>query len=756
MDRPSPVTGVPRSPSAVPSSLLDLIPLSDLQHLQDAIAALGSVASVVTDPDGIALTLPSHPFSICRMICQAPAGNALCLQSDQSLLRRVRLTLHTAAQPCGPFGFPNAVIPVMVEGLHLANWWVKQPCFQIAALEKAAVVAGQTGVSRERLLAELNALPECRPERFEQLLGWIDTLIREVTELGFQGYTLSRKLSRLHRVENELQKYRSHLEILVQERTAELSRANQRLQLEVMERNLVEEQIERKSRLLDAINQILQQTLTDRSDHVLAATFLKAARQLTGSAWGFIVAYQENGWNLIAAELPGTRQEFTPGDENAQFEVIGIWREVIESSRTIVAVEPAEQPGRGLPPFFPGIKNLLVVPLRENNDVCGFIALANTPDSYARVDQQDSEALGRVYTEAVLRKRSERARATSEKRLHLALDSANEGLWDYFPLQGQIYYSPNWFVMLGYPANEFPNTLETWSTLTHPDDLPILEDALQHAARGGAPGFDIEIRMLSENSQWRWIQARGRSVETGADGRVIRIVGTLSDISKYKQVELALQKANEELQRLAALDGLTQIANRMRFEDRLTQEWRRARREEKSLALIICDIDYFKNYNDTYGHLKGDEALYTVAQTISSALKRPMDLVARYGGEEFGMILPNTDVTGALRVAREVKAAVDGLRIEHKASRIGRSLSLSFGVAATVPAAGASLRDLMESADQALYKAKAMGRDRIVADAAEVPEPEMPEAGGSPFVEQSGALPMPIGNLPPLPVRPEE
>jgi diguanylate cyclase (GGDEF)-like protein len=206
----------------------------------------------------------------------------------------------------------------------------------------------------------------------------------------------------------------------------------------------------------------------------------------------------------------------------------------------------------------------------------------------------------------------------------------------------------------------------------------------------------------------------GRAVERDHKTAVSRIVGTLSDISKYKRVETALQKANEELQRLAVLDDLTQIANRRRFDDRLTQEWRRAWRENRPLALVICDIDFFKHYNDTYGHLKGDDTLHIVAQTISDMLKRPMDLVARYGGEEFAAILPNTNIKGAMRVANELKSAIDMLKIEHRASDVSNYVTLSFGVAALVPTADTQPKTLIEAADKALYKAKALGRNTIV------------------------------------------
>jgi diguanylate cyclase (GGDEF)-like protein/PAS domain S-box-containing protein len=340
--------------------------------------------------------------------------------------------------------------------------------------------------------------------------------------------------------------------------------------------------------------------------------------------------------------------------------------------------------------------------------------VAQKEENYALVDQNDVEALAQAFIEVLLRRRSEAEKADHEKRLNLALESANEGLWDYNPIRGDIYYSPRWFAMLGYKPGEFPETLETWSTLCHPDDLTVLEDTLHSLAAGKEEAFNVEIRMLSRPGQWRWFQARGRTVEKDDDGLVLRVVGTLIDISKYKQVEVALQKANGELQRLAALDDLTQIANRRRFEDRLAQEWRRGRREKSMLAVIICDIDYFKNYNDTYGHLKGDETLYAVAQGISAALRRPMDLVARYGGEEFAMILPNTDIAGAERVAQEVKKVVATLSIEHQSSQVSPNITLSFGVAAITPTPDLSSKILIETADRALYSAKSKGRNQII------------------------------------------
>ena len=336
------------------------------------------------------------------------------------------------------------------------------------------------------------------------------------------------------------------------------------------------------------------------------------------------------------------------------------------------------------------------------------------------IDQFDVEMLTQAFIETLTRKRLETAKSINEKRLNLALESANEGLWDFDPISGHVYYSPRWFSMLGYMTGEFPDTMETWNTLTHPEDLPILAGTFASLSNKEKVAFRIEVRMLSRTGQWLWLQVRGKTVEHNEAGEVLRIVGTLIDISKYKQVEVALQKANDELQRLAALDDLTQIANRRRFDDRLGQEWRRAQRDNNYLAVIICDIDYFKNYNDTYGHIQGDQALYSVAQVINNALKRPMDLVARYGGEEFGMILPGTHITGAERVAKEVKEAVEALHLEHRSSDVSGHITLSFGVAAMVPKADVAPKILIETADRALYRAKAQGRNRIICVSTEI------------------------------------
>ncbi|MDK2979983.1 MAG: hypothetical protein PWQ55_330 [Chloroflexota bacterium] len=182
---------------------------------------------------------------------------------------------------------------------------------------------------------------------------------------------------------------------------------------------------------------------------------------------------------------------------------------------------------------------------------------------------------------------------------------------------------------------------------------------------------------------------------------------------KVKERTAALNQANAKLERLSQIDGLTGLNNRRYFDERLKKEWQRHLRSGQHLSLIMCDIDYFKSYNDTYGHQAGDECLQQVSQTIQKMINRPFDVAARYGGEEFAIILPETCVDGALKVARAIQAAIAKQQIPHSCSPAKSIVSLSFGLACMLPQEGNGLECLIEKADQALYQSKHLGRDQI-------------------------------------------
>lgn len=175
---------------------------------------------------------------------------------------------------------------------------------------------------------------------------------------------------------------------------------------------------------------------------------------------------------------------------------------------------------------------------------------------------------------------------------------------------------------------------------------------------------------------------------------------------------------------LANLDPLTQCSNRRRFDDYLADQWKQHAQERRSMALILCDIDYFKQYNDFYGHLTGDDCLRRVAQALSASLRNPLDLLCRYGGEEFVAILPCTDLTGAQLSARRMQVSVVSLDILHHSSPIADCVTMSFGVAVTTPKLNGEPSQLIAEADASLYRAKAEGRNTIVASTDPMPSEE--------------------------------
>ncbi len=177
------------------------------------------------------------------------------------------------------------------------------------------------------------------------------------------------------------------------------------------------------------------------------------------------------------------------------------------------------------------------------------------------------------------------------------------------------------------------------------------------------------------------------------------------------QLYTHLEAANQQLLRLATSDGLTGVANRHRFDSYLDSCWHQMQASNSALSLILCDVDFFKKYNDTYGHQAGDDTLRQVAGAIQQAVQRPEDLVARYGGEEFAVILPHTSLEGALQVAERIRLTVKALKIAHACSE-SDYITLSLGVATIFPSSTFMPAMLIAAADKKLYQAKQTGRDK--------------------------------------------
>jgi diguanylate cyclase (GGDEF)-like protein len=197
------------------------------------------------------------------------------------------------------------------------------------------------------------------------------------------------------------------------------------------------------------------------------------------------------------------------------------------------------------------------------------------------------------------------------------------------------------------------------------------------------------------------------------DMSIIGMVVTFADITERKRAEEMLQLANRELERLATEDALTKLSNRRRFDEYMDLEWRRESRNHGQISMIMTDVDYFKRYNDQYGHQAGDACLRSVADVIRKKVGRPGDLIARYGGEEFAIVMPETDIRGALQVAENVRQELTNLNIPHSQSSAASCVTISCGIATMFPGEDNNPKMLIEKADQGLYRAKQQGRNCV-------------------------------------------
>jgi diguanylate cyclase (GGDEF)-like protein len=200
-----------------------------------------------------------------------------------------------------------------------------------------------------------------------------------------------------------------------------------------------------------------------------------------------------------------------------------------------------------------------------------------------------------------------------------------------------------------------------------------------------------------------------------ANGDVDSLIGFMFDISERKKNEEELARLRQEFENLSFKDGLTNVGNRRMFDSVLQKEWDGARGSGTPMSLIMLDIDFFKQYNDHYGHVQGDTCLRQLSRILSTAVARPRDFFGRYGGEEFVSVLPETDAEAALRVAERCRELIASEQIPHERSPLGPSLSISMGVGTIVPQEGDSPTDFVDTTDAQLYRAKREGRNCIAA-----------------------------------------
>lgn len=274
------------------------------------------------------------------------------------------------------------------------------------------------------------------------------------------------------------------------------------------------------------------------------------------------------------------------------------------------------------------------------------------------------------------------------------------------------YIGPQIEALLGWTPASW-QTVGDWASRMHPQDR---EWVLNFCVAQSQAGVDHEAdyRALTRDGHYVWIRDVVHVVRR-ADGSVDSLIGFMFDISERKQTEQKLASLQKELEELSFRDGLTGVANRRRFDALMELEWSNARRNRQPLSLLMIDIDYFKQYNDCYGHLEGDACLKRVAWLLASAATRARDLLARFGGEEFVLLLPETDEAASHKLAARCRDLILAEQIPHAQSAVGQVLTISVGAATCIPAHADELRGFLDSVDKRLYRAKQQGRDCIVA-----------------------------------------
>ncbi|RJF96797.1 sensor domain-containing diguanylate cyclase [Noviherbaspirillum cavernae] len=272
------------------------------------------------------------------------------------------------------------------------------------------------------------------------------------------------------------------------------------------------------------------------------------------------------------------------------------------------------------------------------------------------------------------------------------------------------YIGPQIESLLGWPQSSWVS-VEDWAARIHPDERDAIVSYCVAQSQAGID-HEADYRALTRNGDYVWMRDVVHVVRKD-DGSVDSLIGFMFDINERKKTEAKLIDLQKELEALSFKDGLTNVANRRMFDSVMEMEWANARRNNQALSIIMLDIDYFKQYNDHYGHVQGDCCLKQVAKVLSSAATRSRDFFARFGGEEFMIILPETDEKSALAIAQRCRNLIFKEQIAHEKSEVSQILTISLGVGTIVPSHQDELMKFIELVDRRLYQAKQKGRNCI-------------------------------------------
>lgn len=321
------------------------------------------------------------------------------------------------------------------------------------------------------------------------------------------------------------------------------------------------------------------------------------------------------------------------------------------------------------------------------------------------------DGLSTYFQDVTERKLIEEKLVKSEQWFRLLADYSTDMISRHTPEGLYLYVSPICFTLLGYEPEELIGR-EAYDFF-HPDDIALIRHNHLKVTRG-SDIQTVSYRILKKDGTYTWFETTSRTIFDIKEN-IAEIISVSRDIMKRKTSEIQMNEANELLLKLSMTDGLTGIANRRAFDETLEREWKIGARLGQPFTLLLCDLDFFKAFNDTYGHQAGDVCLQRVATALKGALNRPNDFVARYGGEEFAIILPNTNEEAALQVSDRIRSQIQSLQIPHFSSKLidVDVVTLSIGLVTIISTPLLSVNNLVDHADKALYQAKFNGRNRV-------------------------------------------
>ncbi len=501
--------------------------------------------------------------------------------------------------------------------------------------------------------------------------------------------------------------------------------------LEVMRQKILEREqaMRRVSEVQDVVRLIQSKLTLDQDIQQVYGSLQRRILTLTEAETGLICEIVEDDNRVTCLNPLSLNHTLGLPPSNQPSKICpeqSLLSEVVRSGSIVIRNEKqcaTEKAGFPLPAGLT-LKHFMGLPLYNSFRLVGVLCLVNRKQGFDKRLAKEIETLLQPLAGLMTAYQERTTLTESEARLRLLVDNAVEGIITTNDKGNIITFNPAAERIFGYSKSQVMG--RSIGILVPREQIReyvklMSKMICESVTSNQQSNKELEADGLHRNGKLIPLELSVTQIKTQQG---TQFTGIIRDISDRKQQEVELSKAYADLQKAHELmeeqnrrDSLTGLANRRFLDQILAREWARTERKgSNELSIILCDIDYFKRYNDTYGHLEGDDCLRKVAKVLADSFTRKVDLVARYGGEEFMIVLPDTSAFAAVAMAETMRKNILNLNLEHKSSPVASSITISVGVFTGGPAVSRNLNNAIQRADQALYRAKASGRNQVVHD----------------------------------------